>query len=414
MGSELCNLGDGGNFFRRLSGSETYPVMTWRHGNRGWRRLISFGPLAAYRYYGSGPLQLAEFAGEYRNCLIVGYLGFELGYKLLNISPGRNVDPGLPLAEFRAYPNYMEFSNQQCRLHFQDPAFPGLVCEISGRRLPGPEGFSDIVFHLAITREEYEKRLRRIFSYIRAGDIYQVNFTHRLKGRTHMPPRELFLQLLKINPVSYACFMESESAAILSFSPELFISIKNGHIITEPIKGTRPRGRDLAADKSYLSALLNSSKEQAELFMITDLLRNDLGKISKIGSVRLLKKKAVRRLPQIFHTYSRIAAELQPGLSPIKALLSMFPGGSISGCPKYRAMEIISELEDTPRGIYTGAIGYILPDGELEFNLAIRTIVQKDRRLLLGTGGGITIDSDIQAEFKEALSKAGSFGVVVE
>ncbi len=388
--------------------------MTWRHGSRGWRRLISFGPLATYRYYGSGPLQLAEFAGEYRNCLIVGYLGFELGYKLLNISTRPRPEPALPLAEFKAYPNYVEFSNQRSQLHFRDPTFPGLVREISCRRLPGPEGFSDIAFRLAITREEYEKRLQRIFSFIRTGDIYQVNFTHRLEGRTQMPPRELFLQLLKRNPVSYACFMESESAAILSFSPELFISIKDGHIITEPIKGTRPRGRDPAADKRYLSELLNSPKEQAELFMITDLLRNDLGKISEIGSVRLLQKKAVRRLPKIFHTYSRIAAELQPSISPLKALLSMFPGGSISGCPKYRAMEIIAELEDSPRGVYTGAIGYLLPGDELEFNLAIRTIVQKGRRLLLGTGGGITIDSDIQAEFKEALSKAGSFGVVVE
>ena len=163
------------------------------------------------------------------------------------------------------------------------------------------------------------------------------------------------------------------------------------------------------SDEKNLRELLHSEKEQAELYMIVDLLRNDLGKICTAGSVQVVKSKSIQKLEKVFHTYSVVQGRIKQDIHPIEALLSMSPGGSISGCPKKRACEIIHELEDYSRGVYTGTIGCILPDGTLQFNIAIRTVVQEGNELTLGVGGGITIDSNNNDEYNESLAKAASF-----
>ena len=162
-------------------------------------------------------------------------------------------------------------------------------------------------------------------------------------------------------------------------------------------------------DEKNLKYLLSSEKEQAELYMIIDLLRNDLGKVCETGSVQVVESKSVQKLEKVFHTYGVVKGKLKKEIHPIEALLSMSPGGSVTGCPKKRACEAIYELEDFPRGVYTGTIGYILPDGTLNFNIAIRTVVQEGNNLTLGVGGGITIGSNNEDEYNETLAKAASF-----
>ena len=260
-----------------------------------------------------------------------------------------------------------------------------------------------------ISRTEYDTNFKKIKNHIRTGDFYQINYTYPLKSKTDAIPENLFATLRQKNQVGYSVFMEHEDWAIHSLSPEQFIKIENGIITTKPIKGTLPRGESQKEDDKNLNSLLNSEKEHAELFMIIDLLRNDLGKICKTGSVQVLESKSIQKLDKVFHNDGVIKGTLKSNLHPIEALLSMSPGGSISGCPKKRACEIIHELEPKSRGIYTGTIGYILPNGTLNFNIAIRTIIQQEKNLTLGVGGGITIDSRDNDEYQETLAKAASF-----
>jgi len=205
--------------------------------------------------------------------------------------------------------------------------------------------------------------------------------------------------------------MDTSNFSIVSLSPELFIKIADRKIITQPIKGTRPRGKTPEEDAVLLKELIDSRKEQAELFMIIDLLRNDLGKVCSIGSIRVEKERAIQRLSKVFHTYGQITGEILPDNDGVDALLSMFPGGSITGCPERRAMEIIQELENHNRGVYTGSLGFILPNGGMEFNIAIRTVIQKQDTISLGIGGGITIKSNAEDEYKESLIKAASIKI---
>ncbi|MEK7085610.1 MAG: anthranilate synthase component I family protein [Patescibacteria group bacterium] len=217
----------------------------------------------------------------------------------------------------------------------------------------------------------------------------------------------MFLKVINANPVDYLAYMEGDGFEILSASPERFIKIENGNIETCPIKGTRPRGNNPKADQKLKQELLKNEKEAAELNMITDLLRNDMGKICKINTVKVAGHRLIQKCPTVWHTFSRITGKI--AVEPIEALLSMLPGGSITGCPKKRAMEIIDELEPTTRSVYTGVIGYIHPNKNLDFNIAIRTIIKKGKKLYLQVGGGIVLDSKEKAEFKETLDKAKSF-----
>ena len=227
-----------------------------------------------------------------------------------------------------------------------------------------------------------------------------------MKGKQIVPQRALCKNIKK-NPVDFAVYIEGDGFEILSASLERFIKICDGKIITQPVKGTRPRGRNKEEDKKFVKELLDSEKETAELNMITDLLRNDVGKISKIGTVKLEANRLIQKCPTVWHAYSKITGEV--AVEPVEALITMFPGGSITGCPKKRAIEIIDELEPYTRGIYTGAIGHIEKNGNLDFNIAIRTIIKKEDKLYLQVGGGIVIDSTEKAEFKETIDKAMSF-----
>jgi para-aminobenzoate synthetase component 1 len=315
----------------------------------------------------------------------------------------------MPLAIFHVFENWLEIEPNNVNIIGLDRNFEETLLQILNS---DPEPLSEqlsLHFGSSVRQIEYAENIGFIHDYIRAGDFYQINYTQRLHAETRVAPRTLYSEMIRCHPAVHACYFQQNNLAIHSLSPELFLHYADGILTTEPIKGTRPRGRDAVEDNILRLELLNSEKEQAELFMITDLLRNDLGKVCEIGSIELETTKELSKLPSVWHTHSRIAGKLRHDLQPLDALLSMFPGGSITGCPKHRALEVIDKLENSSREIYTGSMGYFHPKGDLSFNIAIRTLVQQGSQLSLGSGGGITIDSDWQAEWEEMLVKASTF-----
>ena len=270
---------------------------------------------------------------------------------------------------------------------------------------PGPR----LEFQPQVDRADFVQAVRRAQKYIAAGDIYQVNLAQPWRAVWPEEANALgfYQQLRAVSPAPYAAFLELEGRRIFSSSPESFLRLRGRSIETRPIKGTRPRypldtGRDALAARE----LLASTKENAELLMITDLERNDLGQVCEYGSIQVPELAAVERFAQVFHLVSTVRGTLRPGISHAEAFRQCFPGGSISGAPKKRALEIIRELEPHPRGLYTGAIGYFGFDGESQFNIVIRTAVQAGSEISFHAGAGIVADSVPELEYEETLQKA--------
>jgi para-aminobenzoate synthetase len=258
-----------------------------------------------------------------------------------------------------------------------------------------------------VNRENYLRDLHSVLDYILAGDIYQVNLTQRFNLPWKGDPWQLYQMLHEINPAPFAAFLPYPDFQILCSSPERFIRIgRKGVIETCPIKGTRPRGSTPAQDQALAQELTNSIKDKAELTMIVDLERNDLGRICKTGTVAVPELMRLEKYPSVWHLAATISGQLITGLLPSEILQAVFPGGSITGVPKIRAMEIIEELEPYKRGIYTGSIGYLGFDGTWDLNIVIRTIVLKEGQAYVHAGGGIVVDSQPEQEYQETLVKA--------
>jgi len=259
-------------------------------------------------------------------------------------------------------------------------------------------------------RPAYEAAVRRAMEYIAAGDIYQVNLAQRLTlrpvdGRA-FDPLAAYLRLRAANPAPYGALLRWRGGAIASVSPELFLQLEGDRVRTSPIKGTRPRVGDAARDAARQRELLASAKEAAELAMIVDLHRNDLGRVCAYGSVQVTEPRRIEAHPTVFHTVADITGRLAAGRDGLDLLTACFPAGSISGVPKIRALEIIRELEPCPRGAYTGAVGMLGLDGRMIWNVAIRTLQIAGPAATLYVGGGIVADSDPAAEYEETLAKA--------
>jgi para-aminobenzoate synthetase component 1 len=254
--------------------------------------------------------------------------------------------------------------------------------------------------------QTYLAGVARAKRYIEAGDIYQVNLTQRFTTRTDAPPWTLYRRLCRANPAPHAAFLLSGDVAILSSSPELFLDLRDGHVVTRPIKGTRPRVGEREADKAYRRELEVSAKDRAELNMIIDLLRNDLGRVCSFGSVRVAGADEIEAHPTVFHRVATIEGDLRPDCAWVDLLRATFPGGSVTGAPKIRAMQIIDELEPTTRGVYCGSVGWIGLDGSMSLNIAIRTMVQVRDVVHFYAGGAIVADSHPEEEYKEIMAKA--------
>jgi para-aminobenzoate synthetase component 1 len=257
-------------------------------------------------------------------------------------------------------------------------------------------------------RALYMDKVRQVQELIRAGEIYQVNLSQVFKCQSARHPFSLFRQVCEMNPAPFSAYFRHEQTSIVSTSPERFLCKKDQWLETRPIKGTIQRGQTAEEDRVLKERLLASPKERAELLMITDLMRNDLGKISQVGSVQILDLWRCEAYANVFHLLSIIRSIPKPELTSLEIVRSCFPGGSITGCPKLRAMEAIDELERRPRGIYTGSIGYFRGQGDFDLNIAIRTLIAEKEMFYLHLGGGIVIDSDPDQEYQETLLKGAS------
>lgn len=258
------------------------------------------------------------------------------------------------------------------------------------------------------TRKEFEDSVEKVRQYIKSGDIYQANLTQRFSGKTTLSSYELYRDLRRFSPAPFGAYLNFDDFNILSNSPERFIKCVDKKLETRPIKGTRPRGKNKEEDLKLQEELRNSEKDRAELLMIVDLERNDIGRISKIGSVKVPELFVIEPYANVNHLVATVVGELDDGKDAVDVIKATFPGGSITGAPKIRSMEIIDELEPTQRNVYTGSIGYIGFNGDMDLNIAIRTIVKKEDEVYFQVGGGMTWGSNPEEEYQETLDKAQS------
>jgi para-aminobenzoate synthetase component 1 len=263
-------------------------------------------------------------------------------------------------------------------------------------------------------RDSYVEAVKRVLEYIAAGDVFQVNLSQRFTACGRPDPLDLYLRLKDASPAPFAAFLHWDDLAVVSASPEWFYRTRGDQIVTRPIKGTRPRSLQPDEDSRLATELRNSPKDRAELTMIVDLERNDLGRVCEYGSVIVNGPMQVESFAQVHHLVATVEGRIRQGAGPIDVVRAVFPGGSITGAPKIRAMEIIDELEPNRRSLYTGAIGYFSRGGSSAFNIAIRTILVEGNRASFQVGGAIVADSDPDGEFEETLVKGRAMRDVLD
>jgi para-aminobenzoate synthetase component 1 len=257
-----------------------------------------------------------------------------------------------------------------------------------------------------LTPEAYKKAFHAVQKYLREGDCYQINLSQRFSAPASGDAYVAYLELRRLSPAPYSAFLDWPQLQIMCASPERFLQVQRGRVQTKPIKGTRARSIDAEEDKKLAEDLRRHPKDNAENLMIVDLLRNDLGKCCEAGTVRVPKLFEIESFSNVHHLVSTVEGKLQKGNDAIDVLKDCFPGGSITGAPKQRAMEIIEQLEPNRRGVYCGVIGYLGNDGNMDTNIAIRTLVYSNQEIRCWAGGGIIADSVCEAEYQETLDKA--------
>ena len=348
----------------------------------------------------------------------IGYFAYDLGRRLERIPSVAADAEGLPEMAVGIYDWALIVDHHARRSWLvgqgRDP-FTRERWEALGRlfhappRAPGSRPFRVLTPVVSnMDRQQYATGFRRIKHYIREGDCYQVNFAQRFSARADGDPWVAYKALRQLNPAPFAAYLNLPFVQVLSASPERFLRVREGRVETRPIKGTCRRGASPGEDHLLADALRTSAKDRAENVMIVDLLRNDLGKNCAVGSVAVPKMCELQSLATVHHLVSTVTGRLAPGRDSLQLLRGCFPGGSITGAPKLRAMEIIEELEPHRRGIYCGAIGYVGFDGSMDMNIAIRTMVNAAGVIRFWAGGGIVADSEAEAEYQETLDKSSA------
>lgn len=254
--------------------------------------------------------------------------------------------------------------------------------------------------------EGYMAAIQKLIAYIVQGHTYIANMTRRLEIQSNVPPFPYYRVLREKNPAPFAAYMNYGAYQILSSSPEQFLYVQDGNVRTKPIKGTRKKTQDAAVNQAMIEDLLHSPKERSELLMVTDLERNDLNKVCVPGTVKVPQMYTLEEHETVYHMVNTVTGKLAPQKNLLDLIQATFPGGSITGTPKKRTMEIIDELENSPRHIYTGSLGYLTPDGQMNLSIIIRTLLHQEDRYEIGVGGGITCESDPAEEFEETVQKA--------
>lgn len=331
--------------------------------------------------------QLDAFLQRHRDRTCAGWLGYDLGRDVEAWPRRIDDDFGAPVLHLAAYARVDAIANDAAPL----PNAP----TVSAAR--------SFVAHQS--RSDYERRVAAVVEHIRNGDIFQANLTQPFTAEWDGDPRALYWRMCEVSPAPFSAYIEDgRGTAALSSSPEEFLFREGAFVRTRPIKGTRPRGIDAADDARLLRELLASDKDLAELAMIVDLLRNDLGKVADIGSVQVGPFPEHATFAQVHHLFATVTARLPASCSHADLLRAAFPGGSITGCPKLRCLQILESLEVACRGVYTGAIGFARGDA-MHWNVAIRTLVHRNGRIRANAGGGVTTLSDPAAEYDETLHK---------
>ena len=365
---------------------------------------------------------------------LVGFLGYDLGAILERLPAIAPADQDLPPLRLALHDWVVAWDRRTGRAWLGGRVLDGDGRRLARRlddvhaRLTTPDRWPDdptpvgpLIFRSGLDRRSYEAGVTRIREHIERGDIYQANLTRRLEAPFDGDPWGLYRRLRTGDPSLFSAYLDlgpsqlsGRPRALLSASPEPFLSVDADRVVkTDPIKGTRPRGRDAVADRALARELLGSAKDRAENVMIVDVLRNDLGRVCRPGSVRVPRLCRLERTAAVQHLVSTVSGVLTDDHDAFDLLAASFPGGSITGAPKIRAMEILESLEPVRRGPYTGAIGWIGPDGAMQTSIIIRTFVADGRRLTLHVGGGITWKSDPAAEWEETVTKArGPLGAI--
>lgn len=359
----------------------------------------------------------------------VGYFSYELGRYIEKLPESTIDDLRMPLIRLCFYDRFIAYDHLEDTLwliELQTPndtqkpqeklaALEKLLGESERTHLssPRPADIENIDFsqiRCNMDKSYYLEAIEKIKRYIYDGDVYQINFSQRFECDYQAKAIDLFHWQNYYNPSPYSAYIDAGTFQIVSASPEMFITIEDGIISTKPIKGTRPRvseaGEGENINAKNFDELAGSEKEQAELNMIVDLERNDIARICEPGTRKVVQPRTIESYPTVFHAVATVAGRLRKEIIFCDILRAMFPGGSITGAPKIRSMEIVDETEPTARGVYTGSIGYIGLDGSVSLNIAIRTIIINNQKAFTQTGGGIVADSDPQAEWNETLTKA--------
>ena len=358
----------------------------------------------------------------------VGYLGYDLCHFIERLPASAVDDLKLPECYFGFYDLVLAFDNLKGLAFIISTGFPALdeaerldraasrISEMKARLAgaslprvelpPAPSTVETVPAKGGFTHSEYVAAVEKARQYIIAGDIFEVNLSQRFEAGLAISPYELYRRLRSINPAPFASYLEFDGVSVVSASPERFLRLCGDRVETRPIKGTRPRGKTPEEDETLANELLNSHKDRAENVMIVDLERNDLGRVCRFGTVKVTELAILEVFPTVFHLTSTVIGQLRKGKSGIDLLKATFPGGSITGAPKVRAMEIIDELEPTRRGVYTGSIGYLGFNGDLDLSIAIRTFLVRGGQAYFQVGVAVTYDSDPESEYQETLDKA--------
>lgn len=310
---------------------------------------------------------------------------------------------------FITYYTQNEVQEQATRLWEYYETFmklPPLKINTDSEKMKLKKGAFSTTFKSNLDFISYQNRFFQLKKAIQDGEVYIANLTRQFTCKTEKSPENIYDSLRIHNPAPFAALLNCEDFQLISSSPERFLKLQQKQVETCPIKGTRPRGHTPEADQAYYEELVQSEKDRAELLMIVDLERNDLSQVCQLHSVCVPELFRVEQYQTVQHLVSTVTGTLRPECDGFDLLKATFPGGSITGAPKKRAMQILNDLENYPRGPYTGALGYISFHGNMDFNILIRTILLKNKRAYFGTGGGITWDSDVSAEWQETLDKA--------
>ncbi len=349
-----------------------------------------------------------------------GFLGYDLGRHFERLPATAALDTSMPDLWFAMFDRGLEIDPSSGAATLFVEELPGRALEASPgeildraeraleRDLPPLRGFDAGALESNFTADEYRAAVERVREYILDGDVYQVNLSQRFTAPFSGDAFAVAARLRSISPAPHGAIVAAPEFTLLSASPESFLEKRGDVVVTRPIKGTRPRGADAADDERLIADLRGATKDGAELAMIVDLERNDLGRVARFGSVEVVEAGRIERHPTVLHKVATVRARLADGVGGEDLLRATFPGGSITGCPKIRAMGVIEELERVRRGVFTGAIGFLGFGGDLSLNIAIRTLVHEAGRIHFHVGGGIVLDSIPDAEYRETLVKGGA------